>query len=159
VNGAAGPLIGRGLFQAGSAKAIKAGEILELTASTSTKWVPMDSDYAMSADVAVAAFDIKSGDLAGYYPIIIPRPGDEFVFALDTANNPAVGTTLYWSDSETVSESGNNALGYVSGWDHYPNQGHGAEDIVSDAGTTLRSKSNIIMTFKLSVSYYAAIYA
>jgi hypothetical protein len=151
-----GPLNIPGKFQAGGTQAIKQGEMLELS---STNWIPLDADQAMSAIIAVAACDIKPGDLAGYYPIIVPRPGDRFVFALDSAGNSALGTALYWSDSETVTTSGNNALAYVSGWDNYPLQGHGSEDIVSDAGTTLTNKSNVILSFKLSVSYYAAIWA
>lgn len=157
VNGATEPLIIPGKFQAGGTQAIKMGEILELS---SENWIPLDADQAMSAIIAVAACDIKSGDLAGYYPIIVPRPGDRFIYSFSNADNPAMGTSLYWVSSEQVtSTTGSNVLGYVTGWDHYPMQGHGAEDITSDRGTTLRSKSNIIMSFKLSVSYYAAFWA
>ncbi len=151
------PLIVPGKFEAGSGQAIKEGELLELTADSNTSWTPMDADFAGSANVAIAIEEIKNGDLMGYYSILVPRPGDRFIFDLDTANNPALGTALYYDSSEQVSESGSNILAYVSGWDHYPKQGHGAEDIVSDQGETLRDVSKVILTFKEAVSYWKAL--
>lgn len=144
-----------GLLKAGSDQLIKAGEILHLDTGY---FIPLDADQSNSAILAIAACDIKVGDLAGYYPIIIPRPGDRFIFALDTANNPAITTALYYSSSEELSESGSQALGYVVDHNHYPRQTHASESISSDAGTTLSDRSNIIMSFKLSTSYYAAIW-
>lgn len=154
--GASEPLVMLGLFQDGSTQAIKRGEILELTGDGNTAWVPIDSDFAGAANVAVAACEIKAGDRAGFYPITVPRPGDRFEFALDTANNPSLGTDVYYSDSETVSESGNNALAYVSGQKHYPDeQGHLSDDASGDAGTTIRSTSRIIVSFKEAASFFA----
>lgn len=155
ITGDTHPLIVPGLFQAGATQAVKAGEILEFTGDTNSKWVPWDSDADITTGIAVAHQEIKSGDRAGYYPIIVPRPGDVFEFAIDTANNPAMGTALYYSDSQTVSESGSHIMGWVAGWDHYPYpQGHLADDASPDQGTTLRNTSYVQMTFKISRSWW-----
>lgn len=153
-----GPLIVPGKFQAGSTQAIKRGELLELT-GTGTTWVPMDSDYAMAADVAIAACEIKSGDYAGYYGIIVPRDGDVFEFALAAAGASAIGTAVYWSSSEVVTiTAGTNILGNIVGWDHYPYpQGHAADDASYDRGTTLRSHSRAHITIQRSNTYLAAL--
>lgn len=160
ITGETQPLLMLGYFQAGSTQAIKRGELLEKTGATNTAWVPMDSDFAGASNVAVAWEEIKAGDRAGYYWICVPRPGDVFEFALDTANNPAAGTAVYWSDSQTVSESGSNQLGTVAGQDHYPaRQGHLADDASGDMGTTIRNTSFVQMTIKAAASYYAALQA
>lgn len=152
--GAPEPLIMLGLFQAGASQAIKRGEILELTAGGNTQWVPMDSDFSGSANVAIANEEIKSGDRAGYYEIIVPRPGDIFRFAIATAAATAVGTGLYWSDSETLKATGSNILAYAAGQEHYPlKQGHLVDDIAPDSGTTIKSQSIVLVTFKEAVSY------
>lgn len=150
-------LIAPGLFQAGATQAVKMGEILEKTAGGNTQWVPMDSDYAMDSDVAVAAREIKSGDLAGYYPIIVPRPGDVFSYELAASGSSALGTALYWSDSETVTvTAGTNVIGYIAGWPNYPWQGSAANSADPDKGTTLRSVARVEMSFKESVSFWTA---
>ncbi|HUT78042.1 MAG TPA: hypothetical protein VM285_10170 [Polyangia bacterium] len=153
--GAKEPLIILGLFQAGATKAVKKGEILELTADTNTRWVPMDSDFAGNANVAIANEEIKSGDRAGYYEIIVIRPGDVFEFDLAAAGGNALGTALYWSDSETLTiTAGSNILAYIADQDHYPlKQGHLADDGSPDSGETLRSTSKARVTFKEAVSY------
>lgn len=146
--GASKPFIMPGLFQAGATQAIFRGELLERTASTNTKWVPMDSDYDMTGTsdaVAVAGCQIKSGDLAGYYPIQIPRPGDVWKFDLLSTDtqNPTYATAVYWSDSETVTTTaGTNILGYTCGASHYPlMQGFASDGDPIDRGTTLRNVS------------------
>jgi len=158
LDGASEPLTMLHLFQAGATQAIKAGEILELTGDTNTAWVPIDSDFAMNGNIAVAAEEIKAGDRAGYYNIIVPRPGDVFEFPLATAAATAIGTALYFSDSETVTNSGTNALGYAVGTSHYPlKQGHLADDAGGDAGTTIKSYAYVEMVFALTASFYAAL--
>jgi hypothetical protein len=105
VNGASEPLILKGLFDAGATTAIKSGEILEKTGTGNTVWVPLDADYDMtgaSDAVAVAGCEIKSGDRAGYYPVIVPRPGDIFEFELATAAAVALGAALYYSTSQKL---------------------------------------------------------
>ena len=155
--GATEPLRVLGKFEAGATQAVKRGELIELTADTNTSWTPMDSDFGGAANVAIADEEIKSGDRMGFYWIIVPRPGDVFEFDLDTANNPAVGTVVYWSDSETVSESGSNQLGTVAGQEHYPDkQGHLADDAPGDAGETLRNTSQVRITILEAASYFAA---
>lgn len=153
------PLIMIGLFQAGSTQAIKRGEILEKTADTNTRWVPIDSDFSMAANVAIANEEIKNGDLAGYYEIIVPRPGDIFEFELAAASAVAQGTALYYSSSEKVTVSaGTNILGNAVGQEHYPlKQGHLADDAGPDRGETIRSTTHVRMTFQKSNSYYAAL--
>jgi len=155
--GAVKPLIMLGSFQAGATQAIKRGEMLELTAGGSTKWVPMDSDFAGSSNVAIANEEVKDGDRAGYYEIIVPRPGDLFKFAIDTAAATAIGTALYWSDSETLSASGSNILAYQAGQEHYPlKQGHLVDDASPDSGASVKSQAFVIVTFKEAVSYLKA---
>ncbi len=156
--GASEPLIMLGKFQAGATAAIKRGELLELTGDTNTAWVPMDSDYDMAANVAIANEEIKSGDRAGYYEIIVPRPGDVFEYEIATAAATAVGASLYWSSSEKVAATGTNQLGTAVGQEHYPQkQGHLADDASGDAGTTIRSIGYVRMTVKTACSYYAAL--
>jgi|GEM_PF-5818680 len=156
--GAPEPLIYPGAFQAGSTAAVKAGALIELTADGNSKWVEMDSDFNGAANVAIAACEIKSGDRAGYYPIIVPRPGDIFEFALSAAGDPVLGAALYWSDAETLAESGSNAVAYVADFDHYPAmQGHLADDASPDQGTTLRSVSYVGVFIDAAASYYAAL--
>lgn len=154
VFGAAEPLVILAKFQAGATQAIKRGEILEFTGDTSSAFVPIDSDFAMRANVAVANEEIKSGDRAGYYEVIIPRPGDVFEFELASASAIVRGTALYYSSSEKVAVSGTNILGYAVGSEHYPSkQGHLADDAAGDAGTTVRSTSYVRMSFSPHVSY------
>lgn len=146
--GACKPFIIPGLFQAGATQAVFRGELLERTASTNTNWVPMDSDFDMTGTddaVAVAGCQIKSGDLAGYYPIIVPRPGDVFKFDLLSTDtqNPAYATAVYYSDSETVTTTaGTNILGRVAGVSHLPLvQGFASDGDPIDRGTTRRNVS------------------
>jgi hypothetical protein len=155
------PLIVPGKFAAGASVPIKRGELLELTGSGNTEWVPMDSDFAMSKDVAIAACEIKSGDLAGYYPIIVPRPGDVFEFELAAAGASALGTALYWSSSEKVTvTAGANIIGHIAGWPHYSDvfpQNHAADDAGIDKGTTLRTITRAHISIEESNSYFQAL--
>lgn len=155
--GAKEPHIMRGKFVAGATTAIKRGEIIELTANTATTWVPLDSDFAMDSDVAIMNEEIKSGDLAGYYEIIVPRPGDVFEFALAAAGADLIGAAMYFSDSETVTRSaGSNIIGRSIGQTHYPQkQGHASDDASGDRGTTVRSISTVHMVFRDAVSYWS----
>lgn len=153
--GAKEPLTRLGLFQAGATQAIKRGEILELSGGN---WIPLDADQSMAGVIAVADEEIKSGDRAGYYRIIIPRPGDVFEYALAAAGTAAPGTSLYWVDSQTVTvTTGSNILGVAVGDEQIPRQGHAADDASPDQGTTLRSISNVLMTFRAATSYYAVL--
>lgn len=154
------PYLAKGLFQAGATQAIKRGEILEKTAGGATQWVPIDSDYAMDADVAVAHEEIKSGDRAGYYWIEVPRPGDIWRYALAAANAAALGASLYYSNSETVTvTAGTNIIGVVADEDHYPaKQGHASLDASGDAGTTIKSTSYALMAFLEDISYWETLF-
>jgi len=153
LNGAKEPLVILGLFQAGATQAIKAGELLELTGAGST-WVPLDSDFDMSAGViAIANQEIKAGDLAGYYEIIVPRPDDVFSYDLAAAGNSAIGTALYFSSSEAVTvTAGTNILGHIAGVSNYPKQ-LPAEHGGGDAGTTIRTVSVAEMTIVRANSF------
>lgn len=153
ITGSIQPLIIPGLFVAGATTAIKAGEILGRTGSTNTTWAPA-TDADITTGVAVAACEIKSGDRAGYYPIIVPRLGDVFEFAIATAAGTAMGTALYISDSQVLAASGSHIFGYAVGWEHYPLQGHAADDASGDAGTTLRTISSVRMVFAQARSIY-----
>lgn len=159
LNGATEPLVMLALFQAGATQAIKRGELLEFTGATNTAFVPLDSDYDMSsaADVAIANEEIADGDRAGYYEVIVPRPGDVFEYDLAAAGATEVGTALYYSDSETVTvTAGTNIIGHAVGTEHYPDkQGHLSVDGSGDAGTTIRSTSKVRMSIEVSNSYYS----
>jgi len=156
VDGAKEPLIILGSFQDGSTQAIKAGEILEFTGDTNTDWVPIDSDFSQDSNVAIANEDINAGDLAGYYEIIVPRPGDMFEYDLATAASTAVGQALTYSSSEAVTTGGTYTLGYACGQQHYPaRQFHLSDGQIGDNGTTIKSQSTVIMCFKAAVSVYS----
>lgn len=156
MNGADGPLIMKGLFQAGATKAISRGEILELTADTNTRWTSLDSDLAADSNLAIANEEIKDGDRAGYYEIMVPRPGDVWEFDLAVAAATAVGAALYFSSSTAFAASGSNIIGNAFGQEHYPQlQGHLADDASGDAGETIKTISVVRMVFEESVSYYS----
>lgn len=145
----------KGLFAAGSSQAVKRGEILTVASGT---WTPLASDTSMSAVIGFAAEEIKAGDRAGYYRVIVPRPGDIFELPLATAAAVAFGANLYYSTSQKLTTSGSNQLGSAVGDEHYPAlQGHLADDGSPDAGTTIKSTSYVRFTVKASVSYYAAL--
>lgn len=152
-----------GKFVAGATTAIKRGELLELTGSGNTTWVPMDSDFSMAKNVAIADTELKSGDLAGYYPIVAPRPGDVFRFKLlsTDAQNPAVGAPVYFNSSEQVTTTpGTNIIGHVAGWGGYPYpQGHASDDASYDRGTTLRNVpgNEVWITIEDSNTYFQAL--
>jgi len=155
LNGAPEPLVMLGIFQAGVTKAIKVGEILELSGGY---WIPLDADQSMAGVIAIANEEIQSGDRAGYYEIIVPRPGDVFEFALAVAAATAIGANLYWSTSQAIAASGSNVLGNAVGQRHFPlKQGHLAKDASTDSGTTIRSQSYVEMTITAAASYYAAL--
>lgn len=155
LNGANAPLIMLGKFQAGSTQAVKRGEILELSGGN---FIPLASDKSMSAIIAIANEELKVGDLAGYYEIIVPRPGDVFEFELAAASALALGTALYYSTSQVLTvTAGTNIIGYACGQENYPQQGHTADDASGDMGTTVRSTSYARMTFKEAVSYFKAL--
>jgi len=155
--GAGEPFVTLGKFQAGATQAIKRGEILEFTGDTNSAWVPIDSDFAMDGNVAIANEEIKSGDRAGYYEVIVPRPGDVFEYELAAAAAVAYGTALFYSSSEKVTTTaGNNVLARAVGMEHYPQkQGHLADDAAGDAGTTIKSTSYVRMCFSQSASLWA----
>lgn len=153
------PWVRKGLFAAGASVPIKRGELLELTGGGSTEWVPLDSDFDMSSgggDIAIADEEIKDGDRAGYYRIIIIRPGDVLRLKIDTASAVIDGDAVYFDDSQTVSLTGTNIIGHTVGQDHFPDrQGHLADDDSPDAGTTIRSTAEVEFTVEVSNSFYA----
>lgn len=152
------PLVMLGKFQSGDDQAIEKGELLELTADTNTRFVPLDSDYDMSGgDLAVSNEDIKAGDRAGYYEVIVPRPGDVFEIELAAASAIALATALYYSNSKKVTvTAGTNKIGHAVGQEHYPlKQGHLSDDAGPDRGETIKSTSYVRMTIEASNSYFS----
>lgn len=154
VFGAKEPFKFPGKFQAGASQAVKSGEILKLSGGY---FVPESSDEAMSAVIAIADAEVRSGDLEGYRMIIVPRPGDIFELSLSTAAAPAVGASLYVSDSQTLKTSGSNVIAVTCDESMIPLQGFNSVNPSYDAGTTLRTVSKVLFTFKASVSFYAAL--
>lgn len=150
-------------FQAGSTQEIDDGELLERTGDTNTAWVPMDSDFAMAGNVAVSIGKIKSGDAEGMYEVIIPRPTDVFEAKLLSTDdqNPARGTAVYWSDSETVTTTaGSNILGYIYDHDGYPQQsGHASDDASVARGVTIGNcGGKVLFTIKEKNSYHNTLF-
>lgn len=154
--GVPGPCVRRGKFQAGATQAIKRGEFLILSGGY---WVPLTSDTAMAGVIAIANEEIKNGDRAGYYEILVPRLGDIFEYDLAAASAIAEGTALYFNSSEKVTvTAGTNVIGNAVGQEHYPaKQGHLSDDASGDAGTVIRSTAQVRMTIKAAVSYLAAL--
>lgn len=149
------PLIALGKFKAGSNQEVKEGELLELS---SGEFVPLSTDKAMAAIVAVAVETIKAGDRAGYYPILVPQPGDFFELPLDSAGNPDPGDSVYVEGSQELSLTGSNELGKVLTHDGMPQrQGHLTDDASVDAGTTVGSVSSVRFTINAAASYFRAL--
>jgi hypothetical protein len=156
VYGAPGPLVMLGVFQAGGTQAAKRGEMFYLN----TNFLPVTADLNCSASLAIVNEEIKSGDRAGYYEIIVPRPGDIFEFDLDTAAGTAVGAGLYLGatyPTESFAASGSHPTAYACGQSHYPlKQGHLSDDAGPDMGVTVRTASRVRCMFELASSYFAA---
>jgi len=140
----------------------KSGEIVELTGNGNTEWVPINSDFSANADLAVAANDKSASDRLGYYPLLVPRPLDVFRFDLAAAGANAIGTGLYYSSSGAsflTITAGSNVIAAIVGHDHYPNmQGHLTDDAGPDMGTTIRSTSQALVSFRRASSYFAALH-
>lgn len=152
-----GPRVERGLFQAGSSQAISKGQLLERTNDTNTRWVPIDSDHdATATKLAIAAQDIASGDLAGYFEIWVPQDGDVWEADLATASAMAPETALYYSSATALATTGNNIIAY-STWGHNAPgfQKRGSQGQLGDEGTTFRSTSKVQFIFRLAVSIYS----
>lgn len=158
LNGADGPLVlPIGRFAAGSSQAVKVGEILELSGGDFT---PLTSDKAMAATVAIAAEEIKDGDRAGYYDIMIPRPGDVFEVELEAAAAAAIGAAVYIDDEsqKVTTTAGSNVLGHVIGHGGVPHkQGHLTAGDLIDSGTTIASTNHVHITIKEGASYWNAL--
>lgn len=151
------PLIMPGNFAAGSTATVKGGDILELTANTNVEWVTMDADdTAFAAQIAVAGEEVKASDLAGFYRIIVPRPGDVFEYPVVSAAHK-IGDALYWTSTNKLTASaGSNIIARVVGHWQYPYpQNHLADGGVVDKGVTVRSITNVLITFVHGMSYYA----
>lgn len=150
------PLIILGRFAAGSTTPVKRGQILALASSV---WAPLAADQAMDGTIAIANEEIKAGDLAGYYEIIVPRPGDVFEFSLAAASAIALGTELYYSDSETLTvTAGTNVIARAADQTNYPpHQGHLSADAAGDSGTTIRSVSKVGASFDARASYWSVL--
>lgn len=158
-----GPLVMPGLFQAGATQAITCGQILERTADTNTKWVPIDSDHDASAGagLAIAGQDIASGDLAGYYPIIVPRSGDVFEFDLAAASAIEPETALYYSavgPTTLTVTAGTNIIAYSTFGPNFPGmQKRLSEGQLGNSGTTFRSTNKVRAVFRAACSFFKTI--
>jgi hypothetical protein len=141
--------------------AVAVGDILEFTGNTNSEFVPLDSDYDMSAnggDLAIAACDVKSGDRAGYYPVWLIAEGDVWEVDLAAAGASAYATSLYYSAKNTLTTSaGTHIVGVVSDIRNVPEQGHLSVDGSPDAGTTFRTISRVGVSFQRSNSYISRI--
>lgn len=156
-----GPMVYKGKVQAGATQAIAEGQLLERTADTNTRWIPIDSDHDATAGsgLAIAAHPIASGDLAGFYDIlVVARPGDVFEADLAAAAAVEPETALYYSSPTALATSGSNILGYsVAGPNHPAGQNRLSQGQLGDNGETFRSTSKVWFTFRAAVSFYKTI--
>lgn len=143
-------------FQAGASQPIVKGDLLELSGGN---FIPLATDKAMAATVAVADCNITSGDLAGYYPIIVPSLWDVFELDLDAADDLDRGTALYVSASQVVTDTaGTNVLGHVVDHGGFPKQqGYAHLGDATDRSTTIRNSRSVLFTIKESASYMNAL--
>ena len=152
-----GPRVVLGKFQAGATQAIAAGQLLERTADTNSRFVPIDSDHdATSTKLAVAAQDISSGDLAGFYEVWEIMDGDVWEADLAAASAMAPETALYYSSPTAFATSGSNVLGYsTQGPNHPAPQKRLSQGQLGDEGETFRSTNKVQMIFRKAVSTYS----
>ena len=156
-----GPLVRDLPFEAGSVETIERGDILELGANSGGLWAKMDADQAMTGIVAISAYEITATHRAGNYPVLIPRYGDIWEYALSAAGNPDRGAALYWSAAQVLKESGNNVLARVvthGGFD--PRQGNAdvGDAVDRGDGTTIVNQNLVIVSFVQAASYAAALF-
>ena len=152
--GAPGPFLFPGKFQAGSTQEIRRGEFLKLSGGN---FVPLSTDESMSAVVAIADCDIRPGQLAGFYNVLVPRPGDVFQCVLDASGVATPGANLYIAGSQTLTlTTGSNAFGDVCDEAACPIQ-KGPSDVGADQGTTVATVMRVNFTIKAANSYYAAL--
>jgi hypothetical protein len=155
---AVGPKVTLGAFQAGATQAITKGQLLERTADTNSKWVPIDSDHdATSTKLAIANQNISSGDLAGFYEIIEFRPGDVFEADLAAASAIAPETALYYSSATAVTvTAGTNIIAYsTQGPNHPAAQKRLSQGQLGDSGTTFQSTNKVRLIFRTAVSTFS----
>ncbi len=139
---------------AGSTTAIKRGEVCELSGGVFTP-ITGDDDFT-SGVLAICDHEITSSHQAGYYPFVVPRPGDLFEFELAAAAAAARGAALYYSTSQVLATSGTNTLGDVVDHSGFPlQQGNADVGDVADRGSTVGSANRVLMTIKASCSYYS----
>lgn len=160
--GAPGPMIFLVKTLSGTAGPLSPGDICELDGTGAM--VRLATNKAMTAEVAFyAGAEFKAGDLAGYRPFFIPRPGDVFKLGrdpADTDDNPAPGTLVYLSGQNlvtTVDPGAGVPLGNIADDGHVPEQGNLTIDASPDAGTTLRAVPEYFITIDASASYFAAL--
>lgn len=147
-------------FQAGATQEITAGQILERTADTNTRWTPIDSDHDASAGagLAIAGQDVKSGDLAGLREIIVPRPGDVFEFDLAAAAATEPETAMYYSSATALAASGSNILAYsVLGTNAPSKQKRLSQGELGDSGETYRTTNRVRVVFRAACSFWKTI--
>ena len=156
IYGFKGPLIKLLPFQSGGSQLITPGQAIVLSAGN---FVPLAADQAMSSVLAVSVKRITASHLAGYYPAIIPRPGDVFKATLATAAAATRGSSVYVTDStQALATSGTNVLGSIWDTPGYPQeQGNADVGDVVDRGTTVASAAWVEILFKSSVSYLNAL--
>lgn len=158
-----GPMLCRGKVSAGASQALAAGQLLERTGDTNTRWVPIDSDHdaAAGAGLAIAAHDITSGDLAGYYEglLVIARPGDVFEADLAAASAVEPETALYYSSATAVTvTAGSNIIAYsVAGPNAPAGQKRLSQGQLGDEGETFRSTTKVQFCFRAACSFYKTI--
>jgi hypothetical protein len=150
------PLIKLVKFAAGSGTTVEPGDACLLGGGV---FAPITSDTAMTAGVAIAQERITVYHLAGYYPALIPQPGDLFKATLASASAADRGQNVFiTAAAQTLATSGSNQFGDVVDHAGFPlEQGDPTVGDVADRGTTIQSVTTVFITIKAANSYLAAL--
>jgi len=139
------PYVFKGLVQAGSDQAIKAGELCALN-KTAGYWTPVDAASDAIYRLAISKEEQKSDDGSRYMEFYGLAPGDQFEFACSAEVTALeLGDTFVISDSQTLANA-------ITSWPiatcvddgHYP----------QDEDTTIRNRSYAVVEFGLSASIF-----
>lgn len=143
-------------FAAGLGVPVKKGEICAIAGGIAA---PLGADQAMAATLVISDCELMAGDLAGFYPAIVPVLGDVFEIELAAAGTALPGVALYYSTSQKLTiTAGTFVVAYTVGDDHLPKQGFASRAPGFDAGVTPPSVTRALVAIKQACSYAAALY-
>jgi hypothetical protein len=151
LDGLPGPLVFRGLVQAGSTDSFERGDILNWNETTGyfTK-VDAAADITYLLAFADEEIDADTCPAARYSRLIIPRPADLFEIPLAAAAAIAVGANYIptgTTDQQATADADGAPVFTSVGQGNYP-------EPIKNGGTTVRSMANGLFTVNYEFSYY-----